>query len=141
MTKHPTRRTAGTFVAVLALWGVSVGHAWSAGQATRSVNDGVYTVAQAQRGGQVFDKNCTMCHDTARFTGDAFLKGWVGKPLHGLFEVVSTTMPEDNPGSLKPQEYGDIVAFFLELNKYPAGTGELQATAEAMRAIAMDAPK
>jgi len=30
----------------------------------------VTTVAQAHRGGQVFEKNCTMCHDTARFTGE-----------------------------------------------------------------------
>jgi len=141
MTKHRTMQIAVTIAAGLTLWTVAVGHAWSADQGSRSVNDGVYTAAQAQRGGQVFEKNCTMCHDTARFTGDEFLKAWVGKPLHGLFDVVSTTMPEDNPGSLKPQEYGDVVAFFLELNKYPAGAEELKASPEAMRAIAMDAPK
>jgi mono/diheme cytochrome c family protein len=141
MTTHTTHRATVAIAAGLALWTVSMGHAWSASQAARSVNDGVYTAAQAQRGGQVFEKNCTMCHDTARFTGDTFLKDWIGKPLHGLFEVVSTTMPEDNPGSLKPQEYGDVVAFFLELNKYPAGAEELKVTPDAMRAIAMAAPK
>jgi S-disulfanyl-L-cysteine oxidoreductase SoxD len=127
--------------AALTLWTVAVGQAWSAGQGTRSVNDGVYTAAQAKRGGEVFEKNCTMCHDTARFTGDEFLKVWAGKPLHGLFEVVSTSMPEDNPGSLKSQEYGDVIAFFLELNRYPAGAEDLKATPEAMRAITLDARK
>jgi mono/diheme cytochrome c family protein len=127
--------------AALLLWAGAAAAAWSTGQAPRSVNDGVFTAAQAKRGSVVFEKNCTMCHDTARFTGEAFLSAWVGKPLHGLFDVVSTTMPEDNPGSLEPQEYGDVVAYFLELNKYPAGAQELPGTAEAMRAIAMEPRK
>jgi mono/diheme cytochrome c family protein len=127
-------------LAALGLWVAATAAipAWSAGQAARSVKSGVYTEAQATRGAAVFEKNCAMCHDTARFTGDAFLSAWVGKPLHGLFEVVSTTMPEDNPGSLKPQEYGDVIAYFLQLNKYPTGAEELKGTPEAMRAIAME---
>ena len=39
--------------------------------------------------------------------------------------VISTTMPEGNPGSLSSREYVDILAFLLRLNDYPAGEEEL----------------
>jgi quinoprotein glucose dehydrogenase len=103
-----------------------------------SVNQGVYTAAQADRGAAQFQTSCTACHDPARFTGPDFLAGWTGKPLHDLFDLMHTTMPEDNPGSLKPQQYADVVAYFLKLNDYPAGQEELKGTAEAMKSIAFD---
>ena len=109
-----------------------------AAQAPKSVNEGIYTAAQADRGAAVFDKTCTACHDTARFTGDEFLAGWTGKPLHDLFNHMSTTMPEDNPGSLKPQQYADVVAYFLKLNGYPAGKAELESAAAGLKAIKFD---
>jgi mono/diheme cytochrome c family protein len=142
MTTNKQLRVRATLVsALLTVWAMAAVQAWSAEQAGRSVNDGVYAAAQAARGGQVFEKSCTMCHDPGRFTGDAFVTTWAGKPLHGLFEVVSTSMPEDNPGSLKPQEYADVLAYFLQLNKYPAGPEELKGTPEAMRAIVVEARK
>ncbi len=104
----------------------------------RSVNQGVYTAAQADRGAAVFKTTCTACHDTARFTGTEFLAGWTGKPLHDLFDLMHTTMPEDNPGSLKPQQYADVVAYFLKLNGYLAGKEELTPAADALKSIAFD---
>ena len=109
-----------------------------AGQGAKSVNDGVYTTAQADRGAATFKTTCTTCHDNARFTGDDFLSVWTGKSLHELFHHMSTTMPEDNPGTLKPQQYADVVAHFLRLNGYPTGTTELEGTAEAIKAIKFD---
>jgi quinoprotein glucose dehydrogenase len=103
-----------------------------------SVNDGVFTAAQADRGAAVFKTSCTACHDTSRFTGDEFLNGWTGKPLHALFDQMSTSMPEDNPGSLKPQQYADVVAYFLRLNGYPVGKTELASAADALKAIKFD---
>jgi hypothetical protein len=50
---------------------------------------------------------------------------------------MSTTMPEDNPGSLKPQQYADVVAYFLKLNGYPAGKTELTGP-EALKTIKLD---
>ena len=47
-------------------------------------------------------------------------------------------MPEDNPGSLKQQEYGDIMAYFLSINEYPAGDKELEPSGAAMAAIKID---
>ena len=105
---------------------------------SKSVNDGVFTTTQAERGQKVFGGTCTACHDTGRFTGSDFLKSWSGQPLNALFDLVKTTMPEDNPGSLQEQEYADVIAYLLSLNKYPSGQDELQGTNEAMKAILME---
>jgi mono/diheme cytochrome c family protein len=108
-----------------------------AAQGDKSVNDGIYTAAQADRGATTFKASCTACHETSRFTGDEFLAGWTEKPLHELFAHMSATMPEDNPGSLKPQQYADVVAYFLKLNGYPAGKTELPGVDE-LKAIKFD---
>jgi cytochrome c5 len=59
-------------------WVVAVTVVALAAQEPKSVNEGVYTAAQADRGAAVFKTSCTACHDTARFTGDEFLAGWTG---------------------------------------------------------------
>jgi mono/diheme cytochrome c family protein len=120
------------------LWAVAMASTAPFAQAPKSVNDGVYTAAQADRGAAVFKTTCTACHDTAKFTGNDFLSGWVGKPIHELYDTVHTTMPEDNPGSLKPQQYVDVIAYFLKLNGYPVGTTELPVTEDALKAIKFD---
>jgi hypothetical protein len=50
-------------------------------------------------------------------------------------------MPEDNPGSLPQQEYGDILAYFLHLNAFPTGETELQGNAAAMATIKIEKKK
>jgi mono/diheme cytochrome c family protein len=105
---------------------------------TKTTNSGVYTAEQAERGKKVFEAKCTACHDTARFTGDVFLDPWAGKPLKDVWDIASGTMPEDNPGSLPQQEYGDIIAYFLHLNAFPAGDTELKGDATAMAAIKIE---
>lgn len=107
---------------------------------TQTVNDGVYSAGQASRGQALFQSICTTCHDTGRFTGDEFVTSFSGKPLAELFKAVQT-MPEDNPGSLTAQQYGDVIAFFLSLNEYPAGTNELKGDEAALAAIQMQPPK
>ena len=128
---------------VACAWVLALGTVMSFGQAApqpaaarKTVNDGVYTAAQADRGQMVFQAQCAACHDVARFTGDEFLQSWTGRPLHALFELVSMTMPEDNPGSLKAQQYADVIAYLLKLNKFPVGQDELKGNAETMRAVA-----
>ena len=122
--------------------GCSIGIAAIAAQApTKSTYDGVYTAAQAERGQKTFSDKCTACHEPSRFSGDTFHESWDDKPLKEIWDVASGTMPEDNPGSLKQQEYADIIAYFLSLNEYPAGTAELQPGAAAMAAIKVDKKK
>ena len=101
----------------------------------KTANDGVYTAPQADRGEALFKEACASCHAPADFTTDDFLKNHTGKPLHALYEVVADTMPMDNPGTLKPQQYADLVAYILALNKFPAGQEELKSAADALKAI------
>lgn len=138
-TRKYVRHAAG--LAMGLLMAVSAGTIASGQNGKKSVNQGVYTAAQAERGSKLFAGNCTTCHDTARFTGADFVKDWSGKSLHPLYDLMKTTMPEDNPGVLKPQQYADILAYFLELNDYPAGTDELSGSDEMMKTITMEALK
>ena len=122
--------------------GFTMGVVAAAGQApTKSTNDGVYTKAQGERGQKVFSDKCTACHEPSRFSGEAFHESWDNKALKELWDVASGTMPEDNPGSLKQQEYADILAYFLSLNQYPAGETELQGNGPAMAAIKIEKKK
>jgi S-disulfanyl-L-cysteine oxidoreductase SoxD len=112
------------------------------GQApTKSTNDGVYTADQAERGKKMFADKCSGCHEPSRFSGDSFHEAWDGKALKEIWDIASGTMPEDNPGSLKQQEYGDILAYFLSLNEYPAGDKELEGSGPAMAAIKIEKKK
>jgi polar amino acid transport system substrate-binding protein len=108
---------------------------------TKSTNDGVYTTAQGERGQKIFAEKCTACHEPSRFSGEAFHESWDNKALKELWDVASGTMPEDNPGSLKQQEYADILAYFLSLNEYPAGDAELPGNPAAMAAIKIEKKK
>ncbi len=42
------------------------------------------------------------------------LSGYV--TARGLFDFANTQMPFDNPGTLKEQEYWDVLAFILDAN-------------------------
>lgn len=135
-----TRAVTAAMIGCALVWSAAAAGREGAAQPARSVNDGVYTATQAERGSRIFEGTCTVCHDSARFTGEEFVSHWAGKPLAGLFDAVKT-MPEDNPGSLQAQEYADVIAFFLRLNKYPSGDTELAGEAEAMAGIMMAAPR
>lgn len=115
--------------------------ATAAAQSAKPATAGIYTAAQAERGAATFKSSCTACHEASRFTGEEFLAGWTGKSLHELFQHMSTTMPEDNPGSLKPQQYADVVAYFLKLNDYPAGKAELAVAGDGLQPIMFDKKK
>ena len=108
---------------------------------TRSVLDGVYTTEQAARGKTTFNEKCSGCHEPSRFTGDSFFESFNEKPMKEIWDIASGTMPEDNPGSLKQQEYGDILAYFLSLNEFKTGDTELQGNAAAMAAIKVEKKK
>lgn len=110
------------------------------GQEKKSINESVYSEAQATRGQSVFDGTCTACHDPSRFIGPEFIDVWAGQPLSALYETVSQTMPEDNPGGLEQEQYVDVVTYLLKLNGYPTGPTDIKDPAE-MKAITIEAKK
>jgi mono/diheme cytochrome c family protein len=91
----------------------------------RTTLAGVYSEKQAARGQDVYAGMCKSCHAAATHTGVAFEKSWNGHPLSELFAFISTRMPKNEPGSLAPEEYVDVLAYLLKLNQMPAGAVEL----------------
>mgnify|MGYP001422089015 CR=1 FL=1 len=115
-------------------------------QTSRSVWNGVYTDAQAARGGAIYDKTCAACHLESLQGGglapalvaDAFTFRWKDGPVGDLFTVVKATMPPGQPSSLRDEEYADIVAYLLKRNDYPSGSRELGASLAELKDIGFD---
>ena len=115
-------------VAVLIVGGflASLGVAVAA-QATRSVNEGVYTADQAKKGEGLYREQCAACHGDnlegsgpmPPLAGKDFLANWGGKTLGDLYEKTQTTMPATAPGTLSPEQTADIVAFMESLTGAP----------------------
>lgn len=101
---------------------------------TRTTQEGVYTAAQAARGKQVYQDSCVGCHVLDWYTGEV-VRVWNGQPVFGLFELIRTRMPEDNPGGLSRRQYVDVLAYILELNGMPSGDQELSTGASRLRQI------
>lgn len=111
----------------------------SASSAT-AVSDGVFTSNQASSGEETFREACMFCHAANEFSGGRFMLRWNGLTAGEIFDVVSTQMPEGNPGSLRPAEYASLVAYILSLNGYPTGENPLPADLSALEKLQIDAP-
>jgi mono/diheme cytochrome c family protein len=86
---------------------------------------GVFTAEQADRGKDIYLALCQSCHVAVAHTGPVFRGHWAGRPLSDLYTFVSTRMPKNEPASLAPETYADLVAYILKLNQVPAGATEL----------------
>jgi mono/diheme cytochrome c family protein len=113
-------------------------------QSPRSGQDGVYTADQAKRGQDLFKQTCVACHGpTLRggvgppLTGNAFMGIWGETPLSELVSKIVSTMPQNDPGTLKPQDGSDLVAYLLQVNKFPVGQAELGVDEAALKEIRM----
>ncbi len=107
-------------------------------QTARTVWDGVYTDAQAERGRTSYQQTCLSCHrDDLRgdstapsLVGESFLFLWGDMDVGELSARIQKVMPPERPGSLPAQTYTDIVAFILQKNGFPAGGTELAAESD-----------
>ncbi len=104
---------------------------------SRTVNDAVYSKAQAKIGEKLYADQCLLCHDKKYFR--PVLKRWEGQPISVLFTVMSTSMPESNPGFLTEKEYVDILAYILSLSRYAAGDEELDYKDGALNELTVEA--
>jgi len=103
-----------------------------------STKSGVYTPAQASRGNDTYLMQCKSCHTPASHTGVTFANSWNGKPLSALYTYMLERMPKNEPGSLQPHEYAELVAYLLKLNEMPSGSAELPADSSALRKIRIE---
>ena len=68
-------------------------------KARKTVWDGVYTTAQAERGKAAYGAKCAMCHNAdlsgyqGALKGDHFMEHWRESALNDLFANISATMP------------------------------------------------
>ncbi len=102
--------------------------AWSisAQEEATTVQSGVFSEEQAGRGEQLFGEACLVCHQPEEFATGGYMDGWSGMSVNDFVEFVRSTMPEDNPGRLKREEYIDIIAFVFQQNGLPAGETEME---------------
>ncbi len=105
---------------------------------TRSVQSGVYTEEQAERGLKVFEGTCLACHQPEEFGDGAYIDSWSGQTAHDLIEHIRETMPQDSPGSLKRAEYVDVAAYLFRLNGLPAGDSEMDV--DSVKRIRIEGP-
>ena len=102
---------------------------------------GVYTAQQAARGSDVYAGNCKSCHTPESHTGATFGATWNKRSLSELYGYIRERMPKNEPGSLSAEEYADVVAYLLKMNKMPAGQAELAPDSAALKAIRIDLGK
>lgn len=79
-----------------------------------------FSAAQAARGEQVFNQTCGACHAGDVFIGQQFVDNWGDRRVGDFYALIRTTMPVDNPGGLKDQDYLDVTAYLLKANHAPA---------------------
>ena len=110
---------------------------------TKTTADSVYTAAQATRGETVYGASCSSCHapdlsgsgQATSLAGKEFNDAWNGQTLGDLFDRIQTTMPADAPGTLKPAETSEVIAFILSKAGFPAGETELPSDIAALKEI------
>jgi len=115
----------------------------------KTTQDGVYTEAQAKRGEQIYTKACASCHAAdlsgsgqAPALADAdFNKEWDSQPLSDLFDRIHATMPADAPGTMKPEEVADVMAFIFAKAHIPSGAADLPSDSAALKLITYKAPR
>lgn len=101
-----------------------------------------FDAAQVSRGKKLYASACAKCHGAKlegvtapALTGPSFAPaGNSHLTIGGIFGYMSTNMPADRPGKLKPQDYADIMAFLLNSNGYRPKAEKL--TADVAKASA-----
>jgi mono/diheme cytochrome c family protein len=104
-------------------------------QAPRTVQDGVFSSAQAARGATLYAQRCAGCHGAALagaqgppLEGPAFRFKWRQEPLSALFIKIRYTMPPAADAErMTPEQGADLVAHILKANGFPAGATDFAA--------------
>jgi ankyrin repeat protein len=95
--------------------------------------DTVYTEAQAQRGRQVYQRACAVCHldnlqgdsVSPALVGPEFLARFAGSSALEMVQGIRSSMPQNAPDSLGDRAYVDLVSYLLQANGSRAGSLEL----------------
>ena len=116
-------------------------HRRAGGADSLTTKSGVYTSQQAARGRDVYMGNCRSCHTPETHTGATFNAVWNKRSLADLYSFVRERMPKNDPGTLSDEEYADVLAYLLRMNKMPAGKRELAPDSVALAKIRIEIRK
>ncbi len=113
---------------------------------TRTVSEGVFSTAQAERGRSVYAAACAACHGAdfqpgggvPAVRGEAFLASWRGKSVGELFAYTRDFMPPGAGGSLGDTDYLAVTAYLLEANGFAAGAEPLDLDEALLAAIGIE---
>ena len=114
----------------------------------KTVLDGVFTAAQAERGKGAYATHCSSCHSedlegqaAPALKDQQFVDNWREDSVNSLFTFIKTRMPNRAPGSLSTEIYLDILAYIFSVNMFPAGSKELTTDAlESIDVVGKDGP-
>jgi mono/diheme cytochrome c family protein len=119
-------------------------------QTAATVQDGVFSDAQASRGQALYAQRCAGCHGPALqgaqappLSGGAFVRKFRTEPLSALFIKIRYTMPPNAAAAaqLTAEQGADLVAHVLKTNGFPAGKTDFAAAdATASRILWPAAP-
>jgi mono/diheme cytochrome c family protein len=98
-----------------------------------SLPPATYSPVQAEHGEAVFKRVCASCHAPSQFIGQQFVESWNNRRLFDFYALVRSTMPLNDPGSLKEDEYLGVLAYLLKANHAPAGLDSLRPDTVALR--------
>jgi mono/diheme cytochrome c family protein len=125
---------------LVAVW-ATMAHGQSGAQ-----QGGIYSAAQAARGGAIYKAECAVCHGDALegklgppLAGPEFMGIWGNQPLFDLVTKIQNTMPQTAPGKLSREQTVDIVAHMLEVGKLPAGSANLATDDGALQQVKLPA--
>ena len=101
----------------------------------QTVLDGVYSIAQAERGRVFYTTHCVACHGSSLegvsappLTGSQFTQRWREGMLDPLYDFIRQRMPFGRPANAKPipdNDYLDILTYVLKTNGYRSGESDL----------------
>ena len=112
------------------------------GAYAQAAKPALYTDAQANAGAALYAQACGACHGSQlegvaapALKGPAFgdMANAQSLTADALLDVITNTMPQSDPGSLKPEEYSAVTAYILQQNGYPAGPAPLAKDAPGLK--------
>jgi mono/diheme cytochrome c family protein len=92
-----------------------------------------YSPAQAEHGEAVFRRSCGTCHPAEEFVGQRFVESWNDRRLFDFYALIRSTMPLNDPGSLKEEDYLGVLAYVLKANHASVGSDSLRPDTTALR--------
>jgi hypothetical protein len=89
-------------------------------ESSAGVLEGMFTTEQAQSGRETFSNICRACHTPRDFRSILKQSDDTEALLRDYYDLISTAMPQDSPGSLSTENYTNIMAYLLSLNGFSA---------------------